>query len=196
LQLGRHELCSRTGVTEETRQVTVRPANGFALIDLVFVCGIIGVLSSVALPKLGVARQAAGVSSAIGSMRAINSAELTFAFSCGSGFYAPSLTTLGTPPIGSSEPFIASGLSVADTVTKGGYTYQLAGTAYPGSPATCNGLALGASAQGFRAGGDPAVPGNVRFFATNASNTIIEDVASLYASMPEYGVPPSGHPLH
>jgi type IV pilus assembly protein PilA len=182
-------------VTEKTRRVTVRQARGFALIDLVFVCGIIGVLSSIALPRLGVARQAAGTASAIGSMRAINSSELTFAFSCGSGFYAPSLTILGTPPIGTSESFISKGLSVADTVTKSGYTFQLSGTAYPGAPGSCNGLAVGAAAQGFKAGGDPAVAGNVRFFATNASNTIVEDVATLYATMPEYGAPPSGHPL-
>jgi len=183
-------------VIEQTRQVTVRPANGFALIDLVFVCGIIGVLSSIALPRLGVARQAAGTSSAIGSMRAINSAELAFAFSCGSGFYAPSLTTLGTPPVGTTEPFITTALSLADTVTKSGYTFQLSGTAYPGAPASCNGLAVGAAAQGFRAAGDPLAPGNLRFFGTNASNTIVEDVATLYATMPEYGLPPSGHPLH
>jgi type IV pilus assembly protein PilA len=183
-------------VTEETRQVAVRDAHGFALIDLVFVCGIIGVLSSIALPRLGVARQAAGVASAIGSMRAINSAELTYAFSCGAGFYAPSLTTLGTPPLGTSEPFITKSLSVADTVTKSGYTFQLTAAAYPGAPGTCNGLAIGAAGQGFRAGGDPAVAGNVRFFATNATNTIIEDTSTLYATMPEYGLAPTGHPLH
>src|ERR1700716_707130 len=166
------KICSSTGtssavplgVTEQTRRTTVRPANGFALIDLVFVCGIIGVLSSIALPKLGVARAAAGVSSAIGSMRAINSAELTFAFSCGSGFYAPSLSTLGTPPVGTTEPFITKGLSLADTVTKSGYTFQVSGTAYPGAPGSCNGLAVGAAAQGFKASGDPALPGNLRFF--------------------------------
>jgi type II secretory pathway pseudopilin PulG len=182
-------------VTEETHRVTVRPAHGFALIDLVFVCGIIGILSSIALPRLSVARQAAGAASAIGSMRAINSAELTFAFSCGSGFYAPSLTTLGTPPIGTTEPFISKNLSVADTVTKSGYTFQLSGTPYPGAPPSCNGLALSASAQGFKAGGDPAVPGNIRFFATNSTNTIVEDIASLYATMPENGVAVAGHPL-
>src|SRR5437868_2326840 len=58
-------------------------ASGFALIDLIFVCGVIGILATTAMPKLLVARQAAGASSAIGSMRAINSAQLTYAFTCG-----------------------------------------------------------------------------------------------------------------
>ena len=69
-------------------------AQGFALIDLIFVCGIIGLLCGIALPRLLLARQAAGSASAIGPMRAINSAELTFALTCGGGFYAPNLTVL------------------------------------------------------------------------------------------------------
>src|SRR5437773_5535833 len=95
-----------------------RDARGFALIDLLFVCGIIGLLAGIAVPRLLLAKQAAGAASAIGSIRSINSAELTYALTCGSGFYAPSLTTLGTPPAGSSEPFIGGGLGSADTITK------------------------------------------------------------------------------
>ena len=63
--------------------MSIRKAHGFALIDLLFVCGIVGALCSVALPNLFRARQTAGAASAIGSMRAINSAELTFALTCG-----------------------------------------------------------------------------------------------------------------
>ena len=44
-------------------------AQGFALIDLIFVCGIIGLLCSIALPRLLLAKQSAGAASAIGSMR-------------------------------------------------------------------------------------------------------------------------------
>ena len=95
-------------------------------------CGIIGVLCSIALPRLLLAKQAAGSASAIGSMRAINSAELTYALTCGNGFYAPNLTTLGTAPPGSREPFIAAGLGAADVVNKASYTIQLEATAYLG----------------------------------------------------------------
>src|SRR5260370_8837725 len=79
--------------------------NGFALIDLIFTIGIIGVLCTIALPRLLLAKQSAGASSAIGSLRAINSAQLTFALTCGGGFYAPSLTPLRTLPVGSNRAF-------------------------------------------------------------------------------------------
>jgi type II secretory pathway pseudopilin PulG len=172
-------------------------AHGFALIDLLFVCGIIGVLASMAMPRLLLAKSAAGAASAIGSMRAINSAELTYALTCGNGFYAPNLTTLGTPPPASTEPFISGGLGTADTINKSGYTIQLEATAFAGAPPACNGLGAGAAGRGFRAAADPsgvssAIP---RFFSTNANAVIFEDTASLWGAMPEVGEPASGHPL-
>src|SRR6266480_4514126 len=105
--------------------VNIRKTQGFALIDLIFVCGIIGLLCSIALPRLLLAKQAAGSASAIGSMRAINSSELTYALTCGSGFYAPNLTTLGIAPIGSHEAFITPSLSESNAVVKSGYTIQI-----------------------------------------------------------------------
>jgi type II secretory pathway pseudopilin PulG len=175
--------------------VRIRKAQGFALIDLIFVCGIIGLLCSIALPRLLLAKQAAGSASAIGSMRAINSAELTYALTCGNGFYAPNLTTLGTAPPGSREPFISADLGSADIVNKSSYTIQLSVTAYPGAPDACNGLGPGMAGQGFKAAADPGEPQNTRFFATNANGLIFEDTATLWAVMPEVGEPPSGHPL-
>jgi type II secretory pathway pseudopilin PulG len=170
----------------------MRKDQGFALIDLIFVCGVIGVLCSIALPRLMMARQSASTASAIGSMRVINSAQLTYALTCGSGFYAPNLSTLGTPPPGSQQPFIAVGLGSADTVTKSGYVITMGATTYPGSPATCNGLAPGNSGQGFSATADPTEASNVRFFGTNASNIIYENNSTLVGSMTETGPPPVG----
>jgi type II secretory pathway pseudopilin PulG len=170
-------------------------AQGFALIDLIFVCGIIGLLCGIALPRLLLARQSAGSAAAIGSMRGINSAELTYALTCGSGFYAPNLTTLGVPPPGSNEPYLSPGLTGSNSVIKSGYTITVDGAPFPGSPPTCNGLAGGQSAQGFRSGADPVDPVNPRFFASNASGSIYEDNATLFAAMPEVGQPAQGHPL-
>jgi len=172
-----------------------RSTKGFALIDLIFVCGIIGILCSVALPRLLLARQAAGASSAIGSMRAINSAQLTFALTCGGGFYAPNLTTLGTVPPASKEAFISPALGLADTVTRAGYMIQMSATPFPAAPDSCNGLAIGAAGQAFKAAADPVEPQNTRFFATNANAQIWEDSVSLYAAMPEVGDPAVGHVL-
>jgi len=173
-------------------QLPIRKAHGFALIDLVFVCGVIGVLCSIALPRLMLAKQSASASSAIATMRVIDSAQLTYALTCGSGFYAPKLTTLGTAPVGSNQPFISPGLGVADTIIKSGYTITMTALPFAGAPGSCNGVAVGAAGQGFSAAADPLEMGNMRFFGTNASNVIYEHIASLAASMPESGPPPVG----
>jgi type II secretory pathway pseudopilin PulG len=169
-------------------------AHGFALIDLIFVCGIIGLLAGIALPGMLRARQSASSASALGSLRSINSGQLTYALTCGNGFYAPNLPRLGVAPPGSQEPFLSPNLTTADTVLlKGGYQLTVSGTAFAGAPATCNGLAPGEAAQGFRSGADPVDSTNTRFFGSNASGSIYEDVATLFAAMPEVGEPPSGH---
>jgi type II secretory pathway pseudopilin PulG len=170
-------------------------AQGFALIDLIFVCGIIGLLASIALPRMTLAKSAAGAASAIGSMRSINSAELTFALTCGAGFYAPNLTTLGLAPPGSTEPFIGGGLGASDTVIRSGYIVKVGATAFGGAPPSCNGLVGGQAGQGFRAGADPVDAQNPRHFATNANGAIYEDTSALYATMPEAGEPATGHVL-
>ena len=168
---------------------------GFALLDLIFVCGIIGILASIAMPRFTLARSAAGAASAIGSMRVVNSAQLTYALSCGGGFYAPNLTTLGRAPAGSPVGFIGPELGAADSVAKGGYIVQVAATPFAGAPASCNGVAVGGNGKGYKAGADPADAQNPRHFAINADGTIYENTASLYAAMPEQGTPAAGHPL-
>jgi type IV pilus assembly protein PilA len=175
--------------------VRIRKAAGFALIDLLFVCGIIGLLSSIVLPRLAQARHSAGAASAIGSMRAINSAQLTFALTCGGGFYAPNLTTLGTAPAGSSEPFITKALGSANTVVKSVYQIQMSAVPFSGAPASCNGLAADQAGRGFKASADPTDAENKRHFATNANNVIFEDASSLWSVMPEASDPSSGHVL-
>ena len=175
-------------------RMKVRTAQGFALIDLIFVCGIIGVLAVIAMPRLLLAKQAAGAASAIGSLRAINSSQLTFALTCGGGFYAPTLTVLGTPPPASSEGYITPALAIANIVTRSGYNIEVQATPYAGAPPSCNGLAAGTAGQAFKAGADP-IDGGLRFFATNANGQIFEDTAPLFASMPESGEPVTGHLL-
>jgi type II secretory pathway pseudopilin PulG len=175
--------------------VTVRKAHGFALIDLIFVCGVIGLLASIAMPSLFQAKSSAGAASAIGSLRTINSSQLTYALTCGAGFYAPSLSTLGTAPPGSNAPFIGGGLGAANTVTKSAYIIQMSATPFPGSPASCNGAAAGDGGQGFKAAADPNLPANTRFFATNANSVIFEHSTTMFAVMPESGEPAVGHTL-
>jgi type II secretory pathway pseudopilin PulG len=176
-------------------ELRIRKADGFALIDILFVCAIMGILMTIALPRLLLAKQSAGAASAIGSLRAIHSAQLTFALTCGGGFYAPDLTTLGHAPAGSPQGFISPNLATANTVTRSGYAIQVQGTPFNGAPGSCNGLASGQAAQGYKAAADPTDGGNVRYFATNVNGTIWENTSTLLGAMPEVGDPPAGHLL-
>jgi type II secretory pathway pseudopilin PulG len=172
-----------------------RKADGFALIDLIFTVGLIATLAMLALPRLVLARQSAGSASAIGSMRTISSAQLSFALTCGGGFYAPNLMSLGTPPPASSAGFVSPQLAVANQVTRAGYLIQMSATPFAPAPPTCNGLALGATGQAFKAAADPVEPGNPRYFAINANGQIFEHTSTLFAAMPEAGEPGIGHLL-
>ena len=173
----------------------IRRSDGFALIDVIFVCGVIGLISSIALPRLVLAKQAAGAASAIATVRTIASSELTFALTCGSGFYAPTLRALGTPPPGSNEPYIGGGMGAANLVQKSGYSFRVDAAPYAGSPASCNGLGPGQTGQGFVTAADPTEPTNLRFFGTNANALLYEHNETLWDDMPEVGEPPIGIPI-
>ena len=189
---GRHKPCYEGG---RVTQVNIRKADGFALIDILFVCAMMGILSTIALPRMLLARQSAGAASAIGSLRTIHSAELTFALTCGAGFYAPNLTSLGQAPAGSPEAFISPNLATSNSVTRAGYVIEVEGTAYAGAPASCNGVPAGAAAQGWRAYADPTNSENKRFFGTNVNGAIWEYNSSLSATIPEVGEPTLGQLL-
>lgn len=169
---------------------------GFALIDLLFVVAIIGLLASLAIPGLTRARASAGVASALGTLRVINSAQISYAITCGSGFYAPNLTTLGTVPPGATNAFVPVDLGAANTVIKSDYQIQMTATPIPGTPAGCSGLPAGQSGTGYRAGADSLDPVMTRFFGTNATGVIYEADVPIYGMMPEVGSPAVGVAIH
>jgi type IV pilus assembly protein PilA len=172
-----------------------RNQDGFTLIDLLFVVGLIGVLSTLAIPGLMRARGAAQSASALGTLRLVNGSQLSFAISCGLGFYAPNFVALTVKPLNSNEAFLAPELATGVTFTKSGYEFSMAGTPLAGAPATCNGLAAGASAPGYAIIADQVSTGDARFFGTNADGIIYEHTSSLSTTMPENGGPAVGAPI-
>jgi type II secretory pathway pseudopilin PulG len=177
-------------------KTVARGEAGFTLIDLLFTASLICTLCTMALPSLYRARGAAQSASAVSTIRVVNSAQLSFAVACASGFYAPDFPTLGLAPIGGVTAFLPPELSGAASFIKQGYTFNLSGTPLTGAPATCNGRAVGYTAPGYVVTGDPLdSKGNPYFYGANADGTIYQYTSTFSGVMPESGKPPVGMPI-
>jgi type IV pilus assembly protein PilA len=133
---------------------------GFSLIELLIVVAIILIIAAIAIPNLLRSKMAANESSAVGSLRTINTAQVTFATAYPSLGYAQTLQALGGTPAqctAGAAPANAClidnvlALAIAAPAAKSGYYFTIAGTnAAPTTLYTFTGLAVTVGSSGQR----------------------------------------------
>lgn len=105
---------------------------GFSLIELLIVVAIILIIAAIAIPNLLRARIAANESSAVASIRTINTAMISYNSAYPTVGYSANLTALGgtscTPPTSTGACLIDTQLASG---TKSGYSFTAVGSGGP-----------------------------------------------------------------
>jgi type IV pilus assembly protein PilA len=108
---------------------------GFSLIELLIVVAIILIIAAIAIPNLLRSRISANETSAVGSIRTINTAEITYNTSYPATGFACTLGAMAPPPGTTAASSASAGLLDSSLAggTKAGYSFVLSciGTGVP-----------------------------------------------------------------
>jgi len=99
---------------------------GFSLIELLIVVAIILIIAAIAIPNLLRSRMAANEASAVGSLRTINTAAVTYSSTYPASGYPATLAALGTSG-GATSASADLVDSVLSSGTKSGYAFTFKG---------------------------------------------------------------------